>query len=78
MRISGSLTNPVAAITQPAAQSPGIRRAAGDQAEISDAAKRLLSATQMKLAQLQAARDTGTYHVSPSQIARSIINAHLK
>jgi anti-sigma28 factor (negative regulator of flagellin synthesis) len=32
----------------------------------------------LKLAQLQTAQDTGTYHVSPSQIARSIINAHLK
>lgn len=36
-----------------------------------------LSANPSKLSQLQAAYDAGTYNISPSQIANSILNALL-
>jgi hypothetical protein len=48
-----------------------------DQVRISTLAAQL-APDPARLAQLQAAHDAGTYHISPSQIARSIINAHLK
>jgi anti-sigma28 factor (negative regulator of flagellin synthesis) len=81
MRINAGLTNALAATSQAAAQPPDPqgrrRRVNSDVAQISDEAN-LLSNAQAKLAQLQAAHAAGTYQVSPSQIARSIINAHLK
>jgi anti-sigma28 factor (negative regulator of flagellin synthesis) len=81
MRINGSLTNALAAsqATAPSSKAHGgQRRAAGDVAQISDAARRVLANGQARLAQLQAAHIAGTYQVSPNQIARSIITAHLK
>jgi len=82
MRINSSLTNALAA-TQATAPSSKARAAQrrhvdGDLAQISDTAKRLIVSGQTRLAQLQAAHRAGAYQVSPSQIARSIINAHLK
>jgi anti-sigma28 factor (negative regulator of flagellin synthesis) len=44
-----------------------------DQVEISSLASQL-SADPSKLSQLQAAYEAGTYNVSPSQIANSILN----
>jgi anti-sigma28 factor (negative regulator of flagellin synthesis) len=44
-----------------------------DQVQISSLASQL-SADPSKLSQLQAAYDAGTYNVSPSQIANSILN----
>ena len=44
-----------------------------DQVQISSLASQL-SADPSKLSQLQAAYDAGTYNVSPSQIAKSILN----
>lgn len=81
MRINTSLTNALPATSPAAAQPTDMqagRRRAADVAQISDEANRLLSTAQAKLAHLQAAHAAGTYQVSPSQIARSIINAHLK
>jgi anti-sigma28 factor (negative regulator of flagellin synthesis) len=60
--------------TQAAKQ--GFRNAGSDQVRISDLAAQLAS-DPGKLAQLQAAYSAGTYQVSPSQIANSIVNAHL-
>ena len=54
----------------------GPLRAVEDQVHISNLAAQL-AANPAKLAQLQAAHEAGTYLVSPSQIANSIINAHL-
>jgi len=50
--------------------------AGADQVQISNLAAQL-AADPSKLAQLQAAFAAGTYRVSPSQVANSIINAHL-
>src|SRR5271154_4595411 len=50
--------------------------AGGDQVQISNLAAQL-AADPSKLAQLQAAFAAGTYRVSPSQVANSIINSLL-
>jgi hypothetical protein len=81
MRINGSLTNALAGLQAAVPSSKahgGQRHADGDVAQISDTARRVLANGQARLAQLQAAHIAGTYQVSPNQIARSIINAHLK
>jgi anti-sigma28 factor (negative regulator of flagellin synthesis) len=51
----------------------GARQSGGDKVQISDMAA-LLSADPQKLAQLTAAVQNGTYNISPSQIANSMIN----
>jgi anti-sigma28 factor (negative regulator of flagellin synthesis) len=84
MRINASLINPATPGVAPAPSSPQSRKASPaispvpvDQVRISTLAAQL-APDPARLAQLQAAHDAGTYHISPSQIARSIINAHLK
>lgn len=85
MRIHNNLPNLTQALAQTApADSPttgklrGGRRTArsGDRVQLSDMAA-LLSVDPSKLAQLQSEVSSGTYNVSPSQIANSIINASL-
>jgi flagellar biosynthesis anti-sigma factor FlgM len=51
----------------------GARQSSGDNVQISDMAT-LLSSDPQKLAQLTAAVQSGTYNVSPSQIANSMLN----
>lgn len=51
----------------------GRRQSSSDKVQISDMAA-LLSTDPQKLAQLAAAVQNGTYNVSPSQIANSLIN----
>jgi anti-sigma28 factor (negative regulator of flagellin synthesis) len=51
----------------------GARHAGGDKVQISDMAS-LLSSDPQKLAQLTAAVQNGTYNISPSQIANSMLN----
>lgn len=54
-------------------QLSGQRQSGSDQVQISDMAS-LLSSDPQKLAQLTAAVQNGTYNISPSQIANSMIN----
>jgi anti-sigma28 factor (negative regulator of flagellin synthesis) len=49
-----------------------------DQVQISSLASQLASSDPSKLSQLQAAYQEGTYNVSPSQIANSILNDALR
>lgn len=73
-----SLTQSIAQ-TQPSAISgkgSQNRRAAGDHVQISDMAS-LLSTSQQKIEQLAQSYANGTYNVSPSQIANSMINSML-
>lgn len=51
----------------------GARQSSGDHVQISDMAA-LLSSDPQKLAQLTAAVQNGTYNISPSQIANSMLN----
>ena len=60
----------------PQAPKSNPRQHGQDSVEISSLASHL-SADPSKLSQLQAAYDAGTYNVSPSQIATSILNALL-
>jgi anti-sigma28 factor (negative regulator of flagellin synthesis) len=71
--LSNSITNDLG-LGQPAAKS-GSRQsgAAQDQVQISSLASQL-SSDPSKLSQLQTAYETGTYNVSPAQIANSILN----
>jgi len=57
----------------PQAPKSNPRQCGQDQVQISSLASQL-SADPSKLSQLQAAYDAGTYNVSPSQIANSILN----
>jgi flagellar biosynthesis anti-sigma factor FlgM len=65
------LPSPVGAATT--GKTGSSSRKSGDQVQISDMAT-LLSTDPQKLAQLTAAIQNGTYNVSPSQIAASIVN----
>ncbi len=59
---------------QPTQKKPAGQTAAGqDQVQISSLASQL-SSDPSKLSQLQAAVEAGTYSVSPSQIANSLLN----
>lgn len=59
---------------QPAQKMPARQTGAGqDQVQISSLASQLAS-DPSKLSQLQTAFETGTYSVSPSQIANSLLN----
>jgi anti-sigma28 factor (negative regulator of flagellin synthesis) len=59
----------------PQASKPNPRQSGEqDSVQISTSASHL-SSDPSKLSQLQAAYDAGTYNVSPSQIANSILNA---
>jgi anti-sigma28 factor (negative regulator of flagellin synthesis) len=58
---------------QPTAKTNPRQTGAQDQVQISSRATQL-SADPSKLSQLQAAYEAGTYSVSPSQIANSILN----
>jgi anti-sigma28 factor (negative regulator of flagellin synthesis) len=58
----------------PQASKSNSRQGAQDSVQISSSASHL-SSDPSKLSQLQAAYDAGTYNVSPSQIANSILNA---
>jgi anti-sigma28 factor (negative regulator of flagellin synthesis) len=83
MQITNALqsTNNVAAdLGQPRQCSKGTsRQSAGeDQVQISSLALQLASSDPSKLSQLQAAYGAGTYDVSPSQIANSILNDALQ
>ena len=78
MQINNSALN-LSAIGQTAAADPAktvskshSHDAGGDRVEISNLAAQL-SADPSRLAQLQAAYQSGTYRVSPSQIANGII-----
>jgi anti-sigma28 factor (negative regulator of flagellin synthesis) len=53
--------------------SPSARQAPQDQVSISSLASQMAS-DPSKLSQLQAAYESGTYNVSPAQIANSLIN----
>lgn len=53
------------------------RGGAGDHVQISDVAKQLAATDPSVLDRLQAAIQSGSYNVSPAQIAKSIISAHL-
>jgi anti-sigma28 factor (negative regulator of flagellin synthesis) len=46
----------------------------GDQVQLSTLAQQLAASSASKLGQLQSAIDAGTYTISPSNIAKSIIN----
>ena len=59
--------------TTAAKTQPGTPQSSGDHVQISDMAT-LLSSDPQKLAQLTAAVQNGTYHISPSQIANSMLN----
>ena len=60
--------------SSPSGAKPNPRPGCGqDQVQISSLATQL-SADPSKLSQLQAAYENGTYNVSPSQIANSILN----
>lgn len=78
MKIDNHSPNPTEAIaqSQPSVLSKtnsGRRQSSSDKVQISDMAA-LLSTDPQKLAQLAAAVQNGTYNVSPSQIANSLIN----
>jgi anti-sigma28 factor (negative regulator of flagellin synthesis) len=77
MRINNTLpaTNiPSDLGASPSGAKPNTRPSSGrDQVQISSLATQL-SADPSKLSQLQAAYENGTYNVSPSQIANSILN----
>ncbi len=60
----------------PQASKSNPRQGGQDSVQISTSASHL-SADPSRLSQLQAAYDAGTYNVSPSQIANSILNALL-
>ena len=70
---SNSIANDLG-LGQPAAKTAA-RQSGGnqDQVQISSLASQL-SSDPSKLSQLQAAYEAGTYNVSPSQIANSILN----
>jgi|HubBroStandDraft_5_1064220.scaffolds.fasta_scaffold1694359_1 anti-sigma28 factor (negative regulator of flagellin synthesis) len=60
----------------PQAPKSNPRQCGQDSVQISSLASQL-TADPSKLSQLQAAYDAGTYNISPSQIANSILNALL-
>jgi anti-sigma28 factor (negative regulator of flagellin synthesis) len=69
---SNSIASDLGVREQTAKSNP--RQSGGqDQVQISSLASQL-SADPSKLSQLQAAYEAGTYNVSPSQIANSILN----
>jgi|HubBroStandDraft_5_1064220.scaffolds.fasta_scaffold976163_1 anti-sigma28 factor (negative regulator of flagellin synthesis) len=81
MRINGNQVNPALPASSPEAGQPpkphsGLARGRSDEVRISDLAAQL-AADPSKLAQLQAAYQSGLYQVSPSQVANSLIKAHL-
>jgi anti-sigma28 factor (negative regulator of flagellin synthesis) len=69
---SSSIASDLGVSPQSSKSNP--RQCAGDSVKISSLASQL-SSDPSKLSQLQAAYDAGTYNVSPSQIANSILNA---
>jgi anti-sigma28 factor (negative regulator of flagellin synthesis) len=71
--LSSSIASDVSTGTQ-AVKSPPRRGAGEDQVQISNLASHLSASNLSKLSQLKAAYEAGTYHVSPSQIANSILN----
>jgi anti-sigma28 factor (negative regulator of flagellin synthesis) len=81
MKIDNNALNLTQSIgqTQPTTASPishGSKRATGDHVQLSDTAS-LLSVGQQRLQQLEQQYAAGTYSVSPSQIANSMINSML-
>ena len=60
-------------VGQPSAKSNSRPSAGQDQVQISSLATQL-AGDPSKVGQLQASYEAGTYHVSPSQIANSILN----
>jgi anti-sigma28 factor (negative regulator of flagellin synthesis) len=81
MKIDNNALNLTQSIaqTQPAMASPishGSKKATGDHVQLSDMAS-LLSVGQQRLEQLEQQYSTGTYSVSPSQIANGMINSML-
>jgi anti-sigma28 factor (negative regulator of flagellin synthesis) len=80
MQINNSLqTSSIASdlgLSPQASKSNQRQTGAQDQVQISSLASRL-SADPSKLSQLQAAYESGTYSVSPAQIANSILNESL-
>jgi anti-sigma28 factor (negative regulator of flagellin synthesis) len=75
--LSSSITSDVSAGKQ-AVKSPPRQGAGEDHVEISSLASQLSASNPSKLSQLKAAYEAGTYYVSPSQIANSILNDALK
>jgi anti-sigma28 factor (negative regulator of flagellin synthesis) len=81
MQVNNNSLNLSAAIGQTSAVVPnkvsgaknGQSSSGGDSVQLSGLAS-LLATDPTKLAQLQAAYQSGTYNVSPSQIASSLIN----
>jgi anti-sigma28 factor (negative regulator of flagellin synthesis) len=79
MKIDNHTLNPTGAIAQSQPSvltgktNSGRRQSGSDKVQISDMAA-LLSIDPQKIAQLAAAVQNGTYNVSPSQIANSIIS----
>jgi anti-sigma28 factor (negative regulator of flagellin synthesis) len=75
--LSSSIAPEVSAAKQ-ALKSPPRQAAGQDHVHISSLAAQLSASNPSKLSQLQVAHEAGTYHVSPSQIANSILNDALK
>jgi anti-sigma28 factor (negative regulator of flagellin synthesis) len=79
MQISNLLSSSIAPEVSASAGKQGIksplRQSGGeDHVHISSLASQLSASNPSKLSQLKAAYEAGTYHVSPSQIAKSILN----
>lgn len=64
-------------LNKPSSKSNSSRSVGEDQVQISSLASQLAS-DPSKLSQLQSEFETGTYNVSPSQIANSLLNSMLQ